>query len=93
VFLDKVTEAVRPGGRVFIVDEPEGGMQLSGENEEGMYQSRTLHDGSTFQIVKVYYNPNDIQAALQKRGFQNFTSMIGECFFYLSGKRGDENPA
>lgn len=86
-FLDNVMSAVKVGGRVFIVDEPQGGRQLSGENKAGMYQSRTLHDGRTFNIVKVYYDPDDVQAALTKRGFDHFTSMQGNFFFYLCGTR------
>jgi ubiquinone/menaquinone biosynthesis C-methylase UbiE len=86
-FLDSVMNAVKVGGRVFVVDEPHGGQQVSGANEDGMYQSRTLHDGCTFNIVKVYYNPTDIQAALAKRGFDQFTLMKGNFFFYLCGTR------
>lgn len=86
-FLDSLTNAVKVGGRVFIVDEPAGGNQLSGENEAGVYQSRTLHDGREFQIVKVYYEPSKIQAALHQRGFDSFTSKAGDYFFYLCGTR------
>jgi 2-polyprenyl-3-methyl-5-hydroxy-6-metoxy-1,4-benzoquinol methylase len=86
-FLDSVTNAVNVGGRVFIVDEPQGGQQLSGENEAGVYQSRTLHDGRTFNIVKVYYNVDEIKAALAKRGFDSFSSTKGNFFFSLCGTR------
>jgi ubiquinone/menaquinone biosynthesis C-methylase UbiE len=85
-FLDKVAHATRPGGRVLIVDEPAGGNQLSG-TAEADNQTRTLHDGRSFQIVKVYYDPAEIQEQLHQRGFGNFEAIVGEYFFYLSGIR------
>lgn len=85
-FLDKVAGAVRPGGRVFIVDEPAGGSRLSGGTEADR-QTRTLHDGRRFQIVKVYFDPLDIQEQLRQRGFDQFESRVGDYFFYLSGVR------
>jgi ubiquinone/menaquinone biosynthesis C-methylase UbiE len=86
-FLDAVAHAVRPGGRVFIVDEHHAGARLSGPNEQEQYQSRTLHDGRTFQIVKVYYDPAAIQSALAERGFEHFEGTSGSYFFYLIGKK------
>jgi hypothetical protein len=86
-FFRKVARATRIGGRVFIIDEPKEGRHLSGVNEEGMYQLRTLRDGSTFQIVKVYYFPQEIRKALQICGFQTETSMTGDNFFHLCATR------
>lgn len=85
-FLDKVTRAVKPGGRVFIVDEPAGGKELSGAVDEDR-QTRTLLDGRNFQIIKIYYDPALIQEHLQKRGFGSFEVMVGDYFFYLTGTR------
>jgi demethylmenaquinone methyltransferase/2-methoxy-6-polyprenyl-1,4-benzoquinol methylase len=84
-FLENVARATRPGGQVFIVDEPAGGHQLSGSTEATDQQTRTLHAGRTFQIVKVYYDPAAIQEQLRQRGFAQFSAMKGEYFFYLSG--------
>jgi ubiquinone/menaquinone biosynthesis C-methylase UbiE len=86
-FFGKVARATRIGGRVFIIDEPKEGRHLSGANEEGMYQRRTLRDGSTFQIVKVYYSPQEIRKALQTCGFQAHTSITGDDFFHLCATR------
>jgi hypothetical protein len=33
-------------------------------NVEGLYQQRTLRDGRTFRIVKVYYDPQEIELEL-----------------------------
>ncbi len=86
-FLDKVDRAVRPGGHVFIVDEPAGGRNLSGPSEAGMYQRRTLEDGRAFNIVKVYYDPLTIQGELGKRGFTPGELGVGEYFFHLVNQR------
>jgi len=86
-FLGEVTRSVRPGGRVFIIDEPAGGKQVSGPVEDGAQQTRTLHDGSVFRIVKVYYDPQKIAEKLRKLGFSEIESWVGDYFFYLNAVR------
>jgi demethylmenaquinone methyltransferase/2-methoxy-6-polyprenyl-1,4-benzoquinol methylase len=86
-FLNKVARATKPGGRVFIVDEPKSEGNISGANVEGLYQQRTLHDGTSFRIVKVYYDPREIELELVKQGFKTESSIIGRTFFYLSVSR------
>jgi demethylmenaquinone methyltransferase/2-methoxy-6-polyprenyl-1,4-benzoquinol methylase len=80
-FLSKVARATKPGGRVFIVDEPKSESNISGSNIEGIYQQRTLEDGRSFRIVKVYYDPQEIERELAKRGFKKESSMVGKTFF------------
>jgi SAM-dependent methyltransferase len=82
-FLEKAARATKPGGHVFIVDEPKTGQRFSGENFEGVYQQRSVQDGRTFQIVKVYYDPQEIESELQKHGFQRAKCVVGKTFFYL----------
>lgn len=86
-FLDRVRRAIRPGGRIFIVDEPAGGNQLSGPSEAGIYQQRTVEDGREFRIVKVYYDPAEIQHQLRERELEPVAMMAGDYFFYLNSKR------
>jgi demethylmenaquinone methyltransferase/2-methoxy-6-polyprenyl-1,4-benzoquinol methylase len=82
-FLSKVARATKPGGRVFIVDEPKSDSNISGPNTEELYQERTLNDGRSFRIVKVYYDPQEIERELENQGFKKESSMIGRTFFYL----------
>jgi ubiquinone/menaquinone biosynthesis C-methylase UbiE len=82
-FLGKVARATKPGGRVIVIDEPKSQRNISGPNLEGQYQQRKLKDGRTFRIVKVYYDPWQIELELQKHGFKTDSSMIGTSFFYL----------
>ena len=86
-FLDNVERAVAPGGRVFVVDEPAGGSEVSGPNAAGMYQQRTLRDGRAFSIVKVYYDPTEIGRQLEQRGFAPSAIGGGAHFFHLSSQR------
>jgi demethylmenaquinone methyltransferase/2-methoxy-6-polyprenyl-1,4-benzoquinol methylase len=83
-FLDAVSAAVRPGGHVFIMDEPAGGKQLSGPLEDGHYQTRKLQDGRTFRIIKVYYDPHEIGQMLKQRGFGEIEVVKGDYFFHLT---------
>jgi demethylmenaquinone methyltransferase/2-methoxy-6-polyprenyl-1,4-benzoquinol methylase len=85
-FLAEVSHSVRPGGRVFLIDEPAGGKQVSGP-EENNQQTRQLHDGSAFRIVKVYYDPRKIAEKLRKLGFSEIESWVGDYFFYSNGVR------
>lgn len=82
-FLDKVARATKAGGRIFMLDEPASERNISGANVKGLYQRRTLHNGRSFRIVKVYYDPHEIELKLLKLGFKKDSSMIGKSFFCL----------
>jgi SAM-dependent methyltransferase len=86
-FLDKVRNAVHPGGLVFIVDEPAGGREFSGPLDGTMHQIRPLRDGRMFKIVKVYYDVAVICEKLQARNFGNVRAEVGQYFFSLAGTR------
>ncbi|HEV8635322.1 MAG TPA: class I SAM-dependent methyltransferase [Chloroflexota bacterium] len=86
-FLDRVGWAVRPGGRVFVFDEPAGGRLLSGPTEDGLHQTRALADGRRFRIVKAYYEPRALRRELERRGFEAVEAVVGEAFFHLTARR------
>jgi demethylmenaquinone methyltransferase/2-methoxy-6-polyprenyl-1,4-benzoquinol methylase len=85
-FLGEVARSVHPAGRVFLIDEPAGGRQVSGP-EENNQQTRQLQDGSAFRIVKVYYDPQKIAEKLGKLGFTEIKIWTGDYFFCLNGVR------
>jgi hypothetical protein len=60
---------------------------ISGPNVDGVYQQRTLNDGRTFQIVKVYYDPQEIERKFLEMGFKKDSSMIGRVFFSVCLQR------
>jgi SAM-dependent methyltransferase len=86
-FLAEVATAVRPGGRVLIVDEPAGGKQLSGPIEGDNEQKRVLQDGRKYNIVKVYHHPQSLAEQLRRLGFTDLNVNVGNYFFTLNASR------
>lgn len=81
--LAQVAKAVEPGGRLFIVDEPRAGQQLSGPSEGGE-QNRTLFDGSEYRIVKIYLDPEAVAEQLRGLGFSDVHVWHGDFYFYIN---------
>jgi demethylmenaquinone methyltransferase/2-methoxy-6-polyprenyl-1,4-benzoquinol methylase len=86
-FLNNVQRAVKPGGRMFMLDEHLGGRQLSGPVGDDGIQVRPLHDGRTFRVVKRYYDPASLASRLQALGFEPPSIVTGNFFFTLSARR------
>lgn len=87
-FLQQAAAAVKPGGRIFLADEPAGGMQLSGPVENGHEQTRTLHNGESYRIVKVYHSPQRLQEQLEALTFHDVELWVGDFFFWLTATKG-----
>lgn len=86
-FLDKLRRAVRPGGQVFCVDEPAGTRAAFPTAGDGDRQARRLADGREFTIVKVYYDPRELETRLAQRGFTAIQVTRGDYFFRLTATR------
>lgn len=43
---------------------------------------RPLSDGTAFDIVKVFWNPADLEQRLQELGWQADVEPVGEAFLY-----------
>lgn len=86
-FIQQAAAAVKPGGRIFIADEPGGGRQLSGPVENDIEQTRTLHNGETYRIVKVYHDPQVLQLQLEALGFTDIDLWVGDFFFSLTASK------
>lgn len=87
-FLATVNRALRPGGRVFIIDStPDLGSSAtnSPERDDPIYQKRNLNDGSVYTIVKIYYDPDKLRAALEAAGFSAEVRTTDHFFIYASG--------
>lgn len=90
-FLDKLRRAVRPGGKLFLVDsrrEPLGTTpdQPLPEEDETI-TTRRLNDGREFHIVKIYYDPAELQTRLATHGFQAEVRTTDRFFLYATGTR------
>ncbi len=89
-FLNAVHAALKPGGRLFIVDSR--AVDLSGSHSRtanlgGELQRRVLSDGRQFDIVKVYYDPAALTAVLRKQGFGIQVEATDNFFIYADGQK------
>jgi 2-polyprenyl-3-methyl-5-hydroxy-6-metoxy-1,4-benzoquinol methylase len=83
-FLGTVQKAVRPGGQLVIIDQhaPTQGDLLAAK--EGIFHTRTLLDGRSFIIVKVFHQLALLQEALTRLGFAVAIQTLDDTFFFLS---------
>jgi demethylmenaquinone methyltransferase/2-methoxy-6-polyprenyl-1,4-benzoquinol methylase len=72
-FWDLVRSALRPGGRVFFVDslrtETWAEKERAGRAPRDHTTLRRLNDGREFRIVKVFYDPVELEARLAGMGW------------------------
>jgi ubiquinone/menaquinone biosynthesis C-methylase UbiE len=86
-FFARVQRAVRPGGRLFIIDQYAPLPDDLLLPQDGIYHTRALHDGRTFQIVKVFYDLAMLEEKLSQPGFTVTAQQHGDVFFSLVGTR------
>jgi SAM-dependent methyltransferase len=87
-FWERVRSALRPGGRVFLIDSarsPQSGASDHQLPTEGETMTRRLDDGSEFQIVKRYYEPDWLEDRLTALGWELRAASTGDFFIYASG--------
>ena len=66
-FFDLLRRCLRPGGRLFAVDQAETPDRRT--RADGL-QARDLADGSTFRIVKRFYGKAELEALFVEHGFR-----------------------
>ena len=89
-FLDKVSRALRPGGQAFIVDSRPKGIGTARDqviDEQNPVMRRLLNDGSEYQIIKVFYQPDELQARLARHGLQADVRTTENFFIYAHGRK------
>jgi demethylmenaquinone methyltransferase/2-methoxy-6-polyprenyl-1,4-benzoquinol methylase len=73
-FWDLVWSALRPGGRVFFVDSLRPETWAEKESAGRVPRDHTtlgrLNDGREFRIVKIFYDPVDLEACLADMGWR-----------------------
>jgi ubiquinone/menaquinone biosynthesis C-methylase UbiE len=79
-FLAIVRRWLKPGGLFAFIDEAG---QPGFERTVDEQQPRQLNDGREFQIIKVFYEPDELQAALLAAGFASAAVMKTSRFFVL----------
>jgi ubiquinone/menaquinone biosynthesis C-methylase UbiE len=91
-FLAKVARSVRPGGRMFMVDSRRdptstASDQVLPENSQSPQMTRRLNDGREFTIIKIYYDPADLQGYLERAGFQAEVDVTPRYCIYAVGTK------
>jgi demethylmenaquinone methyltransferase/2-methoxy-6-polyprenyl-1,4-benzoquinol methylase len=93
-FLATVNRAVRPGGKLFLIDsryEPTSTAKDAPLREdEHIYRTRKLNDGSEYTIVKVFYKPDELRNALNTAGFAADVQTTEYYFIYANGVKEKE---
>jgi ubiquinone/menaquinone biosynthesis C-methylase UbiE len=81
--LATLRRAVRPGGQLCIIDEPDSSPVRPPATEDPDLEMRELRDGRQFQIVKIYWPPQRLAALCRDAGFTQVTTIPGTYFFGL----------
>jgi SAM-dependent methyltransferase len=82
-----VRSSLRAGGRVAFVDEDDRGTMNDDIHlvDNVPVAPRTLRDGRGFDVVKVYWDPSELQDRLSSLGWHASVRRVGETFLYGSG--------
>jgi SAM-dependent methyltransferase len=85
-----IAESLNPGGRFFFVDSKYDPASTArdhrlGDPDDGSVVRR-LNDGREFRIVKIFYNPNELQKRLQILGWTAAIRETPHYFLYGEGK-------
>jgi SAM-dependent methyltransferase len=91
-FLSTVASALRPGGKLFFVDdrrEPTGSaVDHHLPADESQLMTRRLNNGRTFQIVKNFYEPGALRARFAMVGLDVTVCETASFFLYGYGMQG-----
>lgn len=82
-----VRSSLRPGGRVAFVDEDDRGATNDEIHlvDDVPVAPRALRDGRQFDVVKVYWDPNELEARLGSLDWKVAVRRVGESLLYGSG--------
>jgi demethylmenaquinone methyltransferase/2-methoxy-6-polyprenyl-1,4-benzoquinol methylase len=86
-FWTTVRAALKPGGGVFFVDsllEEESTARDHGPLDQSGVVRRRLNDGREFDVVKVFYEPEELHQRLVERDWTGWVRSTGRFFLYGS---------
>jgi demethylmenaquinone methyltransferase/2-methoxy-6-polyprenyl-1,4-benzoquinol methylase len=89
-FLELAHAWLKPGGMFAFIDsrpDPHSGAIDQPVSPDGEVSSRQLADGRTFNVVKVYWQPAELERALGSAGFGSARVTTTERFFLLGQAR------
>ncbi len=92
-FFTLVERSLNPGGRFFLVDSLYAQESTARDHElrdrDSDVQERRLNDGRSFEIVKVFYTPEDLAKRLEPIGWQTDLHATDRFFVYGDGVRSE----
>jgi ubiquinone/menaquinone biosynthesis C-methylase UbiE/catechol 2,3-dioxygenase-like lactoylglutathione lyase family enzyme len=95
-FLESVSRAVKPGGKLFIVDSQPAGTSSASNHQpyevESIRHVRKLNDGREFTIYKIFYEPTTLREKLTAVGFDAAVRLTDNYFIYATAIKS-ESPA
>ncbi len=84
-FWETVRAALKPGGRAFFIDglatQETTARDHAAIDDSGVME-RKLNDGRTFNIVKVFHDPPQLERQLRDLGWRGSVGTTGEFFYY-----------
>jgi demethylmenaquinone methyltransferase/2-methoxy-6-polyprenyl-1,4-benzoquinol methylase len=86
-FWKLVRAALRPGGQAFFIDslmEPTSVAKDHGAPDQSGVVRRKLNDGREFDIVKIFYEPAELERRLVENGWLGWVRSTGKFFLYGS---------
>lgn len=90
-FWERVASALKPGGRVFFIDSARTERSTAADHrlpeQGGVTMTRRLDDGREFQIIKRFYEPDQLTHALRELGWDAQVGTTGEYFIYGTARR------
>lgn len=88
-FIAQVAKALRPGGRLWMIDSlPDDSSSAVNHikyDPSGYTHTRKLNDGREYNIIKVFYDPVDLQQRLTAHGIVGEIKTTGAYFWYGGG--------
>lgn len=82
-----VRSALKPEGRVFLVDSGAGDAAHTGTDQAGFEETRTLADRRAFRIVKRRWQPDELAERVRALGFELDLSVTANGHFLVGGGR------
>jgi 2-polyprenyl-3-methyl-5-hydroxy-6-metoxy-1,4-benzoquinol methylase len=92
-FLQTVSHALKPNGYFFMVDSKYKLSSTAKDQilpEDGATMQRSLNDGRHYQIIKIYYQSDDLQQALLRNGIVAEAKFTDNFFIYAQGRKTTE---
>ncbi len=96
-FLATINRALKPGGRLFLIDsmpdQSSSATDTPVRDSQAVYQARKLNDGSVYTVIKIYYQPSELRAQLAAAGFDADVRTTEHYFIYARAAKEQETDA